>query len=108
MNDEEETQLFGTSFGKDPANDNYSYFRSTEYDNSNASILTRYKKFNNTQGNSPTNNLSTESYPTSATSYPDTEDIDKDHFIFGSKVYEKLISVLSFTFEKYEKVKDEF
>jgi cell surface protein SprA len=36
LNDAEETQLFGTSFGADPANDNYSYFRSTEYDNSNA------------------------------------------------------------------------
>ena len=78
LNDEEELAMFGTSFGTDPANDNYSYFRSTDYDNADASILTRYKKYNNTQGNSPTTNLSTESYPTSATSYPDTEDIDKD------------------------------
>ncbi|MFZ2284615.1 MAG: cell surface protein SprA, partial [Lutibacter sp.] len=78
LNDTEETQLFGTAFGPDPANDNYSYFRSSEYDASNASILTRYKKFNNTQGNSPTNNLSTESYPTSATTFPDVEDINKD------------------------------
>ena len=87
LNDDEETQLFGTSFGADPANDNYSYFRSTEYDNSNASILTRYKKFNNTQGNSPTNNLSTESYPTSATTYPDTEDIDKDQTMNSVESY---------------------
>ncbi|MHB1146850.1 MAG: T9SS outer membrane translocon Sov/SprA [Lutibacter sp.] len=78
LNDNEETQLFGTAFGPDPANDNYSYFRSSEYDASNASVLTRYKKFNNTQGNSPTNNLSTESYPTSATTFPDVEDINKD------------------------------
>lgn len=87
LNDAEETQLFGTSFGADPANDNYSYFRSTEYDNSDASILTRYKKFNNTQGNSPTNNLSTESYPTSATTYPDTEDIDKDQTMNSVESY---------------------
>ena len=87
LNDAEETQLFGTSFGADPANDNYSYFRSTEYDNSNASILTRYKKFNNTQGNSPTNNLSTESYPTSATTFPDTEDIDKDQTMNSVESY---------------------
>ena len=78
LNDNEETQLFGTAFGPDPSNDNYSYFRSSEYDSNNASILTRYKKYNNTQGNSPTNNLSTESYPTSATTYPDVEDINKD------------------------------
>ena len=78
LNDAEEAQLFGTAFGTDPANDNYSYFRSSEYDANNASVLTRYKKFNNTQGNSPTNNLSTESYPTSATTFPDVEDINRD------------------------------
>jgi len=78
LNDEGELALFGSGFGQDPANDNFSYFRSSAYDNSDASILTRYKNYNNSQGNSPTNSLSTESYPTSATSYPDTEDIDKD------------------------------
>lgn len=62
----------------DIASDNFNYFRSTEFDNSNASILTRYKNFNNTEGNSPTANQSTESYPTSSTSYPDVEDINKD------------------------------
>jgi len=78
LNDEEETDKFGTIFGDDPANDNYSYFRSSTYDSEDASILTRYKKYNNTQGNSPTNNLSPENYPTAATPYPDVEDIDKD------------------------------
>ncbi|WP_245780660.1 T9SS outer membrane translocon Sov/SprA [Lutibacter maritimus] len=87
LNDEEEIAQFGNSFGPDPANDNYSYFRSTEYDNSDASILTRYKKFNNTQGNSPTNNLSTESYPTSATTFPDVEDIDKDQTMNSVESY---------------------
>ena len=62
----------------DIASDNFKYFRSTDFDASNASILTRYKRFNNTEGNSPTANLSTESYPTSSTSYPDVEDINKD------------------------------
>ena len=87
LNDDEEIAKFGTTFGPDPANDNYSYFRSTDYDNAGASILTRYKKFNNTQGNSPTNNLSTESYPTSATTYPDTEDIDKDQTMNSVESY---------------------
>jgi len=62
----------------DIASDNFSYFRSTDYDNANASILTRYKNFNNTEGNSPTANQSTESYPTSSSTYPDVEDINKD------------------------------
>ena len=87
LNDEEERQKFGTNFGPDPANDNYQYFRSSEYDDNQASVITRYKKFNNTQGNSPTNNLSTESYPTSATTYPDTEDIDKDQTMNSVESY---------------------
>ncbi|MFA5299150.1 MAG: cell surface protein SprA, partial [Lutibacter sp.] len=78
LNDEEEIQKFGTAFGSDPSQDNYSYFRSSAYDAENASVLTRYKKFNNTQGNSPTNNMSPESYPTSATTIPDVEDINRD------------------------------
>lgn len=87
INDDEELQLFGNAFGPDPANDNYSYFRSSEYDANDASILTRYKKFNNTQGNSPTNNLSPENYPTSATTFPDTEDIDRDQTMNSVESY---------------------
>ena len=87
LNDQEETALFGTTFGPDPANDNYEYFRSSNHDANNASILTRYKRFNNTQGNSPTNNLSTESYPTSSTTYPDVEDIDKDQTMNAVESY---------------------
>ncbi|MGV8945945.1 MAG: cell surface protein SprA [Lutibacter sp.] len=78
LNDDEEIQKFGTTFGPDPSHDNYSYFRSSVYDAENASVLTRYKKFNNTQGNSPTNNMSPESYPTAATTFPDVEDINRD------------------------------
>ncbi len=62
----------------DISSDNFNFFRSTEFDNNNASVLTRYKNFNNTEGNSPTANQSTESYPTSSTTYPDVEDINKD------------------------------
>ena len=87
LNDEEEIEKFGNGFGEDPSNDNYQYFRSSKYDNENASILTRYKKFNNTQGNSPTNNLSPENYPTSATPYPDVEDIDKDQTMNSVESY---------------------
>ncbi|GAB1308142.1 cell surface protein SprA [Urechidicola sp. KH5] len=78
LNDEEETAMFGTTFGPDPSSDNYRYFRGSQYDADDATILTRYKAFNNTQGNSPTASLSEESFPTSATNYPDVEDINKD------------------------------
>lgn len=62
----------------DPSNDNYSYYLSTPYNNAQASILDRYKKFNRHQGNSPTIDQSTEAYPTAATNTPDNEDINKD------------------------------
>ncbi len=87
LNDDEEIQLFGTAFGPDPSNDNFMYYRSTPYDNVEASLITRYKNYNNTQGNSPTNNLSTESYPTQGTTYPDVEDIDKDQTMNAVESY---------------------
>ncbi|WP_298882566.1 cell surface protein SprA [uncultured Polaribacter sp.] len=62
----------------DPASDNFQFFRGSELDAANASIISRYKNYNNTQGNSPTLNQSTESYPISSTTYPDVEDINKD------------------------------
>ncbi|MFV0249221.1 MAG: cell surface protein SprA [Tenacibaculum sp.] len=62
----------------DPSGDNFQFFRSGALDAANASILTRYKNYNNTQGNSPTAEQSTENYPTSSTTYPDTEDINRD------------------------------
>ena len=62
----------------DPAADDFQFFRGSQLDGLNASILSRYKDFNNTQGNSPTLNQSPEPYPTSSTTYPDVEDINRD------------------------------
>jgi cell surface protein SprA len=62
----------------DPASDNFQFFRGAALDAIDASIVKRYKDFNNTQGNSPTLNQSPESYPTSSTTYPDVEDINRD------------------------------
>ncbi|MEO9571076.1 MAG: cell surface protein SprA [Polaribacter sp.] len=62
----------------DPASDNFQFFRGNELDAVNASIISRYKNYNNTEGNSPTLNQSTETYPISSTTYPDVEDINKD------------------------------
>ncbi|MFT6064658.1 MAG: cell surface protein SprA [Polaribacter sp.] len=83
LNDAEEGELLGvkgTSYEglKDPAADNFQFFRGGSLDAINASILRRYKDFNNTQGNSPTLNQSQETYPTSSTTYPDVEDINRD------------------------------
>jgi cell surface protein SprA len=84
LSDTEEQSVFASfvsaipSLQADPASDNYMFYKSSEYDDLNAGVLTRYKKYNNTQGNSPTANMSPEDYSTAATQYPDTEDINKD------------------------------
>lgn len=79
LTDDEERLMFPALASlADPASDNYRYYRGSELDAIDASIITRYKLFNNTQGNSPTLNQSTESFPTSATTYPDVEDINRD------------------------------
>ena len=67
------------SIWADPAGDDYHYFRGTDYDNMQASILRRYKYINNPQGNSPDSDSRTESYDTSYKSTPDVEDINQDY-----------------------------
>ncbi len=78
LGDAEESVKFPNFAGEDPSSDNYRFFRSTQYDQEDASIISRYKDYNKTDGNSPTANLSEESYPTSATAIPDNEDVNKD------------------------------
>ncbi len=63
----------------DPAGDDYHYFRGSDYDNMQASILRRYKYINNPQGNSPDSENRTESYDTSYKTTPDVEDINQDY-----------------------------
>lgn len=63
----------------DPANDNYHYFRGTDWDELQTPILQRYKYINNPQGNSPDSDSRTESYDTSYKSTPDVEDINQDY-----------------------------
>ena len=73
----------------DPSADNYHYFLGTDYDNDPkySSILERYKKYNNTEGNSPAAETTTESYPTLATTLPNVEDINKDNTLSESERY---------------------
>lgn len=66
-------------FEADPAGDNYHYYRGTDYDREERSILDRYKYYTNTEGNSTASNDSPESYDISAKSVPDVEDINQDN-----------------------------
>jgi len=68
-----------TKFLNDPAGDDYHYFRGSDYDEKKLGILERYKNFNGPEGNSPTAEMSPESYPTSASTQPDMEDINGDN-----------------------------
>ena len=62
----------------DPAGDDYHYYRGSDFDNEQKSILDRYKRINNPQGNSPDTDDRTESYDTSYKTGPDVEDINQD------------------------------
>lgn len=63
----------------DPAGDNYHYYRGSDFDADEVSIIDRYKHFNGTQGNSPATDQQTESYGTASTLTPDIEDINNDN-----------------------------
>ena len=72
---------------KDPSNDDFRYFRSSEYDFRQLSILDRYKKYNGQEGNSPTSEMSQETYPTSGSTLPDMEDINRDNTLSETESY---------------------
>lgn len=71
----------------DPSNDDFHYFRGSDYDRLELGILERYKRFNGTEGNSPTSEMSDESYPTSGTTLPDMEDINRDNTLSETESY---------------------
>lgn len=74
-------------FNAAPAGDKFHYFRGTDYDNEEKSILERYKYINNTEGNSTAEEDSPESYPTAAKSSPDIEDINQDNTLSETERY---------------------
>ncbi len=71
----------------DPSSDDYQYFRSSDHDQEQHDILTRYKDFNNPQGNSPSDLDNQESYATTGTTLPDIEDLNRDNTLSESESY---------------------
>lgn len=69
-----------------PSADRYHYFRGSDYDREQRSILNRYKYINNPNGNSVDADSSPESYSTAYKTTPDVEDINQD---FTLNEYEK-------------------
>ena len=71
----------------DPSNDDFHYFRGSDFDLHELGILERYKNFNGTDGNSPTSEMSDESYPTSGSTLPDMEDANRDNTLSETESY---------------------
>ncbi|MCX6256148.1 MAG: cell surface protein SprA [Bacteroidia bacterium] len=71
----------------DPSGDDFHYFRGSDYDTQQLGILDRYKKYNGEEGNSPTSEMSKESYPTSGSTLPDMEDINRDNTLSETESY---------------------
>ncbi len=73
----------------DPSSDNYHYFRGGDYDTEAkySSVTERYKLYNNSEGNSPTDAQNPESYPTAASNLPNVEDINRDNTLSESERY---------------------
>ena len=67
------------SIAADPAADDYHYYRGSDYDRDQVSILDRYKRINLPEGNSPDTENSPESYETAYKTTPDVEDINQDY-----------------------------
>ncbi|HSN49879.1 MAG TPA: cell surface protein SprA, partial [Bacteroidales bacterium] len=76
-----------TEIIKDPSNDDFHYFRGSDYDLNQLSILDRYKRYNGQDGHSPTSEMSTESYPTTGSTLPDMEDINRDNTLSETESY---------------------
>lgn len=93
LKSEEERAQFGPIIGLDGMNaagqartrddvaaDDFEYFLSDNYDERNAKILERYKKFNGIEGNSPIG-AGSNSFTASATNLPENEDLNDDNYI---------------------------
>ena len=72
-------------FKKDPSADNYVWYRDASYDTKNANILSRYKYFNNPQGNSALAGNS--QFSSAATLLPDNEDLNRDNTLNETEAY---------------------
>ncbi|MFZ0282979.1 MAG: cell surface protein SprA [Bacteroidales bacterium] len=76
-----------TDILKDPASDDFHYFRGSDYDQNQLGILERYKEYNGVDGNSPTSKMSIEPYPTTGSTLPDMEDINRDNTLSETESY---------------------
>ena len=72
---------------RDPGNDDFHYYRGSDYDAMGLGILERYKKYNGLEGNSPAFEDTRETYPTSGSTLPNEEDINRDNTLSETESY---------------------
>lgn len=81
------------AFEADPSSDKYHFFRGDDYDAADvqANTLKRYSRYNNPEGNSPTEEQYKEQnntgYPTGATNLPNIEDVNRDNTLSAVENY---------------------
>jgi cell surface protein SprA len=79
------------AFRADPSSDNYTFFRDDRYDADKVTTLKRYSKYNNPQGNSPTEAqyqaINADKYSTAGTTIPNIEDINRDNTLSETENY---------------------
>ena len=63
---------------EDPSNDQFKFYLDSEYDDQEASVIERYKRYNKPEGNTPTSDQWEDNYPQQGRSRPDGEDISGD------------------------------
>lgn len=75
----------------DPSSDKYHFFRGNDYDglsNAEGSTLRRYKKYNNPEGNSPTESQYPDAgIPSASSNNPNIEDVNKDNTLSETENY---------------------
>jgi cell surface protein SprA len=76
----------------DPSNDDYHYYLGDDYDRDQVNIIQRYKRYNMMQNNSP---VATGGMANSATTMPNTEDLNKDNTVNELESYYEYMVDLS-------------
>lgn len=86
-----------TTLKKDPASDNFMYFRGSTPDGEGWGVLKRYENYNGTEGNSKTSDQANADFGVTsgaATPYPDVEDVNKDNTMnLTNQYYEYKVSL---------------
>ncbi|MCE3258440.1 MAG: cell surface protein SprA, partial [Bacteroidetes bacterium] len=86
MNNSGVSQDAKNAFNTDPSSDDYNFFRDDDYDNAQLKTLDRYSRYNNVEGNTPTEeqydgaNPQGGNYNTSSpNTLPNIEDVNRDN-----------------------------